>query len=314
MKCERGREEWIINRTQTATASTNAANDEPETEMETAPREYVFNMPKDQEVPCPVGRCEYKTNIRGSMRRHFRARHLEDTIIIVEEGELPRCDSCGIFQKDVGPKHKMGGECIKATKTRKARKDEQVQKTARDVVFEVSGVPIENVKEFLYLGRTVEENDDDEPAIQRNLKRAREKWSKIGRILSREGANPRTMATFYKAIVQSTLLYGAESWTLTKRMMKNLRSFHQRCARHITGRNIRQDIETGEWICPDSKTTLREAGLWTIEEYMERRKNTVMKFAQGRSIYQRCMNSQPVANSAHRIVWWDSNNYIADDA
>jgi hypothetical protein len=58
MKCERGREEWIINRTQTATASTNAANDEPETEMETAPREYVFNMPKDQEVPCPVGRCD----------------------------------------------------------------------------------------------------------------------------------------------------------------------------------------------------------------------------------------------------------------
>jgi hypothetical protein len=62
-------------------------------------------------------------------------------------------------KKDVGPNHKMGAECIKATKTWEARKDEQVQKTARDVVFEVSGTPIENVKEFLYLGRTLEEND-----------------------------------------------------------------------------------------------------------------------------------------------------------
>jgi hypothetical protein len=110
----------------------------------------------------------------------------------------------------------MGGDCKKATKMRGTRKDEQVQKMARDVVFEVSGTLIENVKEFVYLGRTVEENDQDEPAIQRSLKRARAKWSKIGRILSREGANPRTMATFYKAIVQSTLLYGAESWVLTK--------------------------------------------------------------------------------------------------
>jgi hypothetical protein len=91
-KCERGHEEWITNRTQMAAASTNATileqHEELEMEMDTAPREYVFNMLKDQ-VPCPMDGCEYKTNIRGSMRRHFRARHLEDTMIIVEEGELP---------------------------------------------------------------------------------------------------------------------------------------------------------------------------------------------------------------------------------
>ena len=208
----------------------------------------------------------------------------------------------------------MGGECKKATKTREARKDEQVQKTARNVVFKVSGTPIENVNEFVYLGRTLEENDKDEPAVQWSLNRARAKWSKIGRILSRDGANPRIMATFYKAIVQSTLLYGAESWALTKRMMQNLRSFHRRCARHITGWNIRQDTDTGEWICPDSETTVRKAGLWTIEEYIESRKDIVMKFAQGRSIYRRCIKSQPIANSSHRAVWWYSTNFIADDA
>ena len=209
----------------------------------------------------------------------------------------------------------MGVECKKATKTREARNDKKVQKKAREVVFEVTGTPIESVKCFQYLGRTVEENDQDRPAIQRNLKRAREKWGKIGRILSREGAKPRTMATFYKAIVQSVLLYGSETWALTDSLMQNLRSFHQRCARHITGRNIRQDTVTGEWIYPDSETTLREAGLWTVEEYIERRRNTVMKFAQGRSIYRRCKDSRPVSSSTHRAVWWEhSNNYLVDDA
>lgn len=52
-----------------------------------------------------------------------------------------------------------------------------------------------------------------------------------------------------------------------------------------------------------------------IEEYIERRKNTVMKYAWERSIYQRCMNSHPIANSTHQVVWWDcSPNYLADGA
>ena len=124
------------------------------------------------------------------------------------------------------------------------------------------------------------------------------------------------MASFYKAIIQAVLLYGSESWVLTKSMMQTLRSFHQKCARHITGRNIRLDPSTNEWIYPDSETTLREAGFWTIEEYIERRKDTVMKYAKERAIYRRCVSSRPVAFSSRRGVWWelDSNNYLADDA
>jgi hypothetical protein len=151
-KCERGCEEWTTNRVMT-TASTNAVTLEQHEETETPePREYVFNMPKDQETPCPVRECQYKSNLWGSMWRHFRARHLEDTITIMEEGELPRCKNCGIVQKDVGQKRKMGVECKMATRTREAWKDEQVQKMARNVVFEVAGTPIENINEFLYLG------------------------------------------------------------------------------------------------------------------------------------------------------------------
>ena len=76
------------------------------------------------------------------------------------------------------------------------------------VVFNISGVPIKNVKEFKYLGRILEDRDSDAPAVARNLKRARQKWGMIGRILSNKKAHPKTMATFYKAVIQSVLLYG----------------------------------------------------------------------------------------------------------
>lgn len=56
----------------------------------------------------------------------------------------------------------------------------------------------------------------------------------------------------------------------------------------MTGWNIiRQDkfkVSTGEWIYQDSEKTLRKARLWMIKEYIERRRNMVMVYAQGRVI------------------------------
>jgi hypothetical protein len=51
----------------------------------------------------------------------------------------------------------------------------------------------------------------------------------------------------------------------------------------LTGEFIRQD-EEGEWICPKSEEVLKKAGVQTIEEYTERRRETIMKYAQTRNI------------------------------
>jgi hypothetical protein len=306
-----GRVDW------TATM-TEMAEPDDSTETEQTPMvEHRLSMPAGQDTLCPARDCQYTTNRRESMRRHFRARHPEDTILIAEEGALPRCDNCGLFTRAVGEKHKLSEDCKKATRSSQARLDEKVQQSARENIFTVSGIQLERVNQFKYLGRLLDEDDKDGPAVQANLEKARQKWGRIGRILSREQATPRIMATFYKAIIQAVLLYGSESWVLTKSMMQKLRSFHQKCARHITGRNIRLDPTTDEWIYPDSETTLREAGFWTIEEYIERRKETVMKYARERAIYRRCVSSHPVAFSSRRGVWWelsDNLNYLADDA
>ena len=96
------------------------------------------------------------------------------------------------FQSIVGPSHQRSADCKRFTEMRTKREQAEVQKAAKDFNFTVNGTPINYTKEFKYLGRILEENDNDQPAISRNLQKAREKWGMIGRILSKKGANPRS--------------------------------------------------------------------------------------------------------------------------
>ena len=52
----------------------------------------------------------------------------------------------------------------------------------------------------------------------------------------------------------------------------------------MTGDFIRQD-EEGKWICPKSEEVLIKAGVLTIEKYIQRRRETIMKYAETRNKY-----------------------------
>jgi hypothetical protein len=191
---------------------------------------------------------------------------------------------CGLFQRNVGAKHQQTADCIRWTKIRKDREADKVNKeTIAETVFYVQGVPIEIVSEFKYLGRVIKNNDDDWSAVNQNVKKATATWGRVCKILSKEEANPKAMATVYKAVVQAVLLYGSESWVLSLTMEKKLQSFHRRCARYITGQHIRQNPDES-WTCPSSSSVLLKAGLWSIQEYIQRRRSTV-KYAQSKFIY-----------------------------
>ena len=86
------------------------------------------------------------------------------------------------------------------------------------------------------------------------------------------------MAYFYKAIVQSILLYGAETWVISEPKMRKLRTFHRSCARFITNRFIRPAEDGQSWIYPDSAEVLEEAGLYEIEHYIQKRRDTISEF------------------------------------
>ena len=54
---------------------------------------YWMEFPKGRTKECPVEGCPGRAGTRTAMRVHFWRRHVRDTVIILEEGNLPhpRC-------------------------------------------------------------------------------------------------------------------------------------------------------------------------------------------------------------------------------
>ena len=106
---------------------------------------------------------------------------------------------------------------------------------------------MQSVTEFRYLGRILTSTDDDWPVVARNLRKARVTWGRLARILGREGADPKVSRNFYIAVTQQVLLFGAETWVLTKNMEAALDAFQGRVARRLTGRIPRRGRD-GKWL------------------------------------------------------------------
>ena len=68
---------------------------------------------------------------------------------------------------------------------------------------------MEMVTSFKYIGRVLTASDDDWPVVVANLRKAQKRWSRLSRILGRDGSDPKKFGKFYKAVVQETLLFGA---------------------------------------------------------------------------------------------------------
>jgi hypothetical protein len=64
-----------------------------------------------------------------------------------------------------------------------------------------------NVERFKYLGRVLSHDDNDVPAMRRNLKKARATWGRISKILTREEVPVPVAGMFYQAVVAVVLLY-----------------------------------------------------------------------------------------------------------
>ena len=60
------------------------------------------------------------------------------------------------------------------------------------------------------------------------------------------GEMVRAQGILYKAVVQLVLLYGSNSWVVTRAMLKVIEGFHHRVAINILGITERYNM-SGEW-------------------------------------------------------------------
>ena len=91
------------------------------------------------------------------------------------------------------------------TKLQQMAEEEIRESTER--AFRAYGLSLQSVTSFKYMGWVLTASDDDWPEVVGNLKKARNSWSRLTRILGREGANPRVSGVFFKAVVQKVLIF-----------------------------------------------------------------------------------------------------------
>ena len=93
--------------------------------------------------------------------------------------------------------------------------------------------------------------------------------------------------TFYIAVAQQVLLFGAETWVLTKNMESALDAIQSRVARKIKGRQPRHGRDGG-WCDPSLAGAMKEAVIFRIRTSILRRQNTVAQFIATRPILDLC--------------------------
>ncbi len=261
---------------------------------------------KHAPTQCPVPTCG--VTIDGgwyNLRRHFCFRHPSLEITIAEEGTLPRCSECGFQCAEPHTTHKESKFCLRGRRcnTRRDLTRQIVQARTTAPTLTAGNTDLADVPAFKYLGRWMAANDSDHMAVTQNIAKARARWGQLCRLLTRRGASHRLMGLFYKATTQAVLLHGAETWTLTQPLLRMLRSFHHRCARYLA-RMVNVQLLDGTWSCPPSHLALHKAGLFTIEEYIQRRVNTFLPYIQTRDVYRECHDSRATQSAANHAVWW----------
>ena len=70
---------------------------------------------------------------------------------------------------------------------------------------------IKGVETFKYLGGMLEWSDNDCMSVLRNVGKTRQVWIWLGKLIRQEGEDLRVSETFYQAVVQVVLLFGAET-------------------------------------------------------------------------------------------------------
>ena len=105
---------------------------------------YKMNFPtKGGRRQCPVEGCPGVSETRAAMRVHFVHRHVHDTMVILEEGNLPlqRCPRCDlqVSRKALNGRHLETNQCKTGAERKHRRLAEEEVETTSEKAFYAYG-------------------------------------------------------------------------------------------------------------------------------------------------------------------------------
>jgi len=109
------------------------------------------------------------------------------------------------------------------------------QDAGRSHNIEIDNSSFERVKEFIYLGTSLTNQNSIQEEIKIRLKSGNACYHSVQNLLSSSVLSKDTKIKTYRTIILHVVLYGCEAWSLTLREEHRLRVFENRAMRRIFG-------------------------------------------------------------------------------
>ena len=136
-------------------------------------------------------------------------RYADDTVLLAEGPMFLQALLTAVNEK--GKPYGMEMNIIKTKSMVISRK-----KPAPKISISVEGKPIQQVDRMVYLGYMATEDGKCDKEIERRIGIARTAFESMAKILISRNISIELRSRIAKCYIWSTLLYGAETWTLTK--------------------------------------------------------------------------------------------------
>ena len=96
----------------------------------------------------------------------------------------------------------------------------------------IDGEEVEDVHKFVYLGVTLT-NSGRMANMENRISKGRDTYRQLSKIWNSNKIKRTTKLKLYKSLVLSVLLYGSETWKMTKGDERKLNTFQTKCLRRI---------------------------------------------------------------------------------
>ena len=116
---------------------------------------------------------------------------------------------------------------------------------------------------------------------------------------------PEWLPSFTRQSYKAILLYGSETWNLTKAALARLEGFHIRAAYKMARVHRPRQGAHGLWQYPKSADVLEECGMYTIAEYILVRRQMIAVYVADRPILENCRQGNRQRGSMPRQWWWE---------
>jgi len=101
--------------------------------------------------------------------------------------------------------------------------------------LKIKNYKFERVEDFKYLGVTLNEDNKNQTDLQERIKNANQTYFMLQQFFKTQNISKKLKLRLKNTIIDKTLTYASENWTLTKRGRKQLNISERKVYRRILG-------------------------------------------------------------------------------